>query len=78
MKAAEYPQKSCRDPLFGASGIGYACELPALHTGPCANFSAADSVSRRDLWESENPNQAGQSTLGGGDIIVDSKGAVIS
>jgi hypothetical protein len=76
VKRAEYPAKSCRDPLFGASGIGYACELPALHTGPCANFSAADTVAKRDQWEAENPDHAGQIALGG-DIIVDSKGEVI-
>lgn len=74
MKAAEYPQKTCREPLFSASGNGYACELPLMHLGPCGNFSAADSVERRDAWEAQNPEHAeGTETLLG-DVIVDSTG----
>lgn len=73
MKAAEYPQKKCREPMFGESGIGYSCELPNMHTGPHATFSDALSVRLRDRWEAENPEQVGQSSLDG-DIILDSKG----
>ena len=73
MQRAEYPQKTCREPLFGASGIGYTCELPNLHTGPCATFSDTGSVQRRDAWEASNPTLAGQSSLDG-DIIIDKDG----
>lgn len=74
MQKAEYPQKTCREPVFGDSGIGYACELPNMHTGPCATFSSTGSVQRRDRWEAENQSQVGQSIMDGGDIIIDSKG----
>lgn len=74
MQAAEYPQKKCREPIFGGSGIGYACELPNMHTGPCATFSAADSVQRRDAWEADHPNEVGQTSLDGGDIIIPGPG----
>ncbi len=77
MKAAEYPAKTCREPLFSARGTGCTCELPNMHTGPCASFSASDSVQRRDLWEAENPDQAGQVSLDG-DIIIDKDGKVTS
>lgn len=78
MRAAEYPEKKCREPIFGGSGIGYACELPAMHMGPCATFSAADSVQRRDQWEAEHPEQARETSLDGGDIIIDQKGRTLS
>lgn len=51
MQRAQYPAKTCRDPLFNDHGMGYACELPDLHPGPHATFSIADSVMRRNAWE---------------------------
>ena len=56
MQIAEYPEKKCRDPLFNAHSMGYSCELPALHPGPCATNSIADSVTNRDRWEDKNPD----------------------
>lgn len=73
VKRAEYPEKTCREPLFGESGLGYTCELPNLHTGPHATFSDTGSVARRDRWEEQNPGKIGQTDLDG-DIIVDKSG----
>ena len=77
MKAAEYPAKTCREPIFGTSGIGYTCELPNMHTGPHATFSDSYSVRTRDAWEEANPDQVGTSNLDG-DIIVDRNGKPIT
>lgn len=77
MKRAEYPQKTCREPIFGQSGIGYACELPNMHTGPHGTFSDTLSVTIRDRWEAENGDLVGTSSLDG-DIIIDSKGNPIT
>lgn len=54
MKKAEYPQRSCRQPVHGA-WQDYPCELPESHPGPDASFSVEESVKRRDAWEAENP-----------------------
>jgi len=78
MKAAVYPQKHCREPLFSANGTGCTCELPLMHTGPHASFSARDSVQRRDAWDAEHPEQAGKTSTLDGDIVVEKTGEVIS
>ena len=78
MQKAEYPQKTCREPIFGDSGIGYACELVNMHTGPHATFSSRGSVQRRDAWEAANPAQVGLTSLDGGDVIVDNHGRPIT
>jgi hypothetical protein len=71
MQAAEYPIKSCREPVWNTVGAAHTCELPTLHTGPCASFSVAHSVTQRDAWEKQNPTLATQS-VDGGDIIIES------
>jgi hypothetical protein len=74
VRAAEYPEKKCREGVFSAAGLGYPCELPNMHLGPCASFSAANTVEARERWEAANPDKVGKSDLDGGDIIVDSNG----
>lgn len=74
MKAAEYPQKRCREAVFNQVGMAYPCELPMLHTGPCGSFSVKESTDRRDAWEQANPDLLHQS-VDGGDIIIDTPGA---
>lgn len=55
MKRAEFPQRSCREPIW-QDLITYACELPDLHPGPCASTTLTASAIRRDAWEKANPN----------------------
>lgn len=55
MQPAEYPTKSCREPLFNQVGLGYTCELPMMHPGPCASLSLKPSVEARDRWEAAHP-----------------------
>lgn len=55
MEKAQYPQKTCREPIYNPHGMGYACELPDLHPGPHANLSVREAVERRDRWEENNP-----------------------
>lgn len=50
-------------------GIGYNCELPMMHPGPCANFSIPFTVTKRDAYEAENPDWR-DAPQAGGDIIV--------
>jgi len=69
MQKAEYPEKTCREGMMGESGIGYNCELVALHAGPCATFSMPHTVAKRDAYEEENPNWREKPNLGG-DIIL--------
>lgn len=69
MKIADYPQRKCREAVWNDVGMAHNCELPNLHTGPCASSSVAASVTRRDAWEQANPSLLGQST-DGGDIII--------
>lgn len=54
MKRAEYPQRSCRQPVQGLHQ-DYSCELPEHHPGPDASFSVKPSVEKRDAWEEANP-----------------------
>jgi hypothetical protein len=54
VRKAEYPQRSCRQPVAG-SHQDYSCELPELHPGPDASLSVPDSVTARDAWEAANP-----------------------
>lgn len=76
MQKAEYPQRTCREPIFGTSGMGYTCELADLHLGPHATFSDPHSVRNRNRWESENPDQVDQRRLDG-DVVVDKNGRPI-
>lgn len=55
MERATYPQKTCRDHVFNDQGLGYTCELPVMHPGPCASFSVKTSVEHRDRWEENHP-----------------------
>jgi hypothetical protein len=58
LKKAEYPQRSCRQPVAG-QWIDHPCELAGaegIHPGPCASFSVPESVVKRDAWEAANPN----------------------
>lgn len=68
MERAEYPQKTCREPLFNAQGLGYTCELVLLHPGPCASFSVKESVGVRRMWEETHPDWHDQ--IGNLDIEV--------
>ena len=68
MKKAEYPQKTCREPLFSDSGLGYFCELQLAHLGPHASFSIPHTLDGRDRWEKSNPDLAEASESG--DIII--------
>jgi hypothetical protein len=70
MKAADYPSRKCREPVWGSHGMAYSCELPDLHLGPCASLSSQASVKVRDAWEEAHPDVAGLS-LPSQDIIVD-------
>ena len=49
-KRVEWPQRSCRDTVWGEHQA-YNCELHDLHEGPCVSFSVRASIQRREAWE---------------------------
>lgn len=67
MRKAEFPQRTCREPVAGAYQ-NYNCELPDVHPGPCASFSVIESVRRRDTWEADHPGW--ETDIGSIDTIV--------
>lgn len=67
MEKAEFPQRTCREPVAGAYQ-NYNCELPDIHPGPCASYSVLSSVERRDAWEAANPEW--KKDIGSSDIII--------
>jgi hypothetical protein len=52
------------------TGIGYNCELPLMHAGPCASFSIKSTVERRDKFEEANPTWRENHPITEGDIIL--------
>lgn len=71
MQKAEYPEKTCREPVPGLMQV-YWCELPLTHPGPCASFSVKISEEIRNRYEEEHPDW--REHVGSIDIIVDPKG----
>lgn len=69
MKRALYPQRTCREPMEGSDPLlTHNCELPDVHPGPCASYSIAESIQRRDAWEEAHPGWEQQ--IGSIDFIV--------
>lgn len=66
MLKAEFPQRTCREAVWGEQA--YTCELPDVHPGPHASFSLRDTVERRDDWERDNPDW--QQQVWSADFIV--------
>lgn len=58
-KPGEFPPRKCREPVFSDSGLGYSCELPLHHMGPCMTYSARHTVENRKVWAEKNPDKAG-------------------
>ena len=56
MQVAEYPQRMCKQAVWGKNDAAYHCELPDLHPGPCASQSSKVSVEARDRWEAAHPD----------------------
>lgn len=54
-----YPQRSCRDAVWG-DYMAHSCEMPDLHDGPCVSLSVRASIQRREAWEAERKNTAGE------------------
>jgi len=54
MKKAQYPQRTCREPVAGPNQ-DYPCEVREWHPGPHASLSVPDSVKKRNAWEAANP-----------------------
>lgn len=55
---AVYPERSCREAVWG-DHLGYNCELPELHSGPCVSWTVRASLQRRQAWEiSEQAQEA--------------------
>lgn len=51
---AEYPQRSCREPVWSLLGTAGLCRLPesaGTHPGPHATPDIPSSVSARQDWE---------------------------
>lgn len=67
MEKAEFPQRTCREPVAGEYQ-NYWCEIADLHPGPCASFSVKASVERRDAWEAAHPGW--RTDIGSSDFIV--------
>lgn len=56
MDKAEFPTRQCKEAVWNEVSNAYPCELPDLHPGPCASFSVASTVQRRDAWEADHPD----------------------
>ena len=56
VRAAEYPERRCREAVYNAVGMAYGCEIVDLHPGPCCSLSVSNSVSRRQQWQDSNPD----------------------
>lgn len=67
MKAAKYPQRMCKETVWGEH-LAYYCEIVDMHPGPCASFSVQASVEARDAWEQANPDW--EERIGSSNIIV--------
>jgi hypothetical protein len=55
MEPVVWPERKCRETVWKGD-TAHACEVVEQHPGPCASFSHAESVQRRDAWEKANPN----------------------
>lgn len=55
MKTVEYPERTCREGVFGTADQAYPCDVVWLHAGPCASFSVPATVRQRDAWEEAHP-----------------------
>lgn len=65
MERIEWPARKCRETIWKGD-TAYSCEVAELHPGPCASFSDAESHSRRDEWERQNPDWKSQLKEAGG------------
>lgn len=64
----EYPQRTCREAVWGEHGQAYGCELPDIHPGPHASQSSLASLKLRQGWEERNPGW--EKAIGSSDFIV--------
>lgn len=72
LRRAEYPQRTCRQPVEGSAGQVYSCEIADVHPGPCASQSSRVSLQRRKAWEEQNPGW--EDRIGSIDIITGGSG----
>lgn len=52
---AEFPQRSCREPVTEDGLIDHWCDLAELHPGPHCPKTLAAAIQRRQAWEKANP-----------------------
>jgi hypothetical protein len=55
VRFAEFPQRSCREPVTDDGLIDHWCDLANLHPGPCCPKTLASAIRRRQEWERDNP-----------------------
>jgi hypothetical protein len=62
MAPSKYPQRTCRQPVWGEPDAAYSCDLKVdnlgmSHPGPCASYSVPASMQRRQAWEQSEEGQ---------------------
>lgn len=63
MAPSKYPQRTCRQPVWGEADAAHSCDLKVdnlgmTHVGPCMSYSVPASMQRRAQWESSDEGKA--------------------
>jgi hypothetical protein len=63
MAPSKYPQRTCRQPVWGEADAAHSCDLKVdnlgmSHPGPCASHSVPASMQRRHVWENSEEGKA--------------------
>jgi hypothetical protein len=71
VKFAEWPERTCREPVSDDGLIDHHCSLADLHPGPHCPKTLKAAIERRERWEAEHPGW--QSMIKPDDPFVDFK-----
>jgi hypothetical protein len=55
VKFAEYPERTCREPVTLDGLTDHACSLREWHPGPHCPASSKVAIARREQWEADHP-----------------------
>lgn len=55
MKPVTFPDRSCREHVYGDNYQADVCGVVLGHPGPCASLAIPRSVELRDEWEANHP-----------------------
>lgn len=68
MRKVEFPDRSCREHVYGDNYQADVCGVVLGHPGPCASLAIPRSAELRDQWEEEHPDW--EKDIGSYDITV--------